>query len=79
MTRVKQTQVGKTFERELLLIEQKATKVLEKAWMARLKRESDLDEQDFSREAAMTALLFWMVFESYLLLQLSAWVFCKLV
>ena len=75
MTRVKQTQVGKTFERELLLIEQKATKVLEKARMARLKRESDLDEQDFSREAAMTALLFWMVFESYLPLHLNAWVF----
>ena len=39
VTRVKQTRVGKTFERELLLIEQKATKVLEKARMARLKRE----------------------------------------
>ena len=35
----------------------------------------DLDEQDFSREAAMTALLFWMDFESYLLLHLNAWFF----
>ena len=37
----------------------------------------DLDEQDFSREAAMTALLFWMDFESYLLLRLNARVFLK--
>ena len=35
----------------------------------------DLDEQDFSREAAMTDLLFWMDFESYLLLHLNAWFF----
>jgi len=40
-------------------------------------RERDMDEQDFSREAAMTALLFWMDFESYLLLHLNAWVFLK--
>ena len=66
VTRVKQTWVGKTFERELLLIEHKAAKVLEKGRMAWLKRERDMDEQDFSREAAMTALLFWMDFESYL-------------
>ena len=35
-------------------------------------RERDMDEQDFSREAAMTALLFWMDFESCLLLHLYA-------
>ena len=46
------------------------------AWLKR-ERERDMDEQDFSREAAMTALLFWMDFESYLLLHLNARVFLK--
>ncbi|KAM3704037.1 hypothetical protein ACB098_04G142200 [Castanea mollissima] len=80
VTRVKLTRVGKTFGREVLLIEHKATKSLRKGSDGMVEerereRERDLDEQDFSREAAMTALLFWMVFESYLLLHLNAWVF----